>query len=689
MASTVSQNTFLSTYNDDYRDSDHYHRILFNNGRALQARELTQMQTIIQSELARLGEYIFKEGAIFDTNYGALSSGFQALGFVKVLTLPTGYDLLVGNILTNADNVTALVKAVIPATSTDPATILVRYISSNNETSADTAAGPKTFNPSNVLSYDTGDISGSLTVQTTNTAANPATGRGSFIEIPQFNTFVHGHLVMAEAQSLVIDKYSARPTGTIGFKVTEEVITATDNIALYDNSGSTPNLTAPGADRYKISITLALQSDVLATDTFHPLVKLNQGIVTTLKTRDNTLNQIGTLLAGRTNDISGNFIVHDAPQGRFDIQVSDDSDADYLRLQFRGGVAFIDGERVVRDNKVPPIRIAKPRADPDDIQQKSNEFISASYGNYFPADTMKGLVGKVENLTKVNLYNQPFNSSGSQPVSVNMADVANELQKHNVGLQSKFTTVFETLDGSGFKYGDVDNSGSVTSTDALAVLAYAEGIDSDSLVASYDSATNLSIAGRIKSNLQQNSVIERAYSSAAIGTARLRNIDEYDDEFRLHAFDIAMDSDGNGYTYGIKDVRAVGDTNSSSVNYANLSTINGKYDLQDRSNNNLLFPLLRARVQETSNLVMTIRKIYTDTTNSSGVGTFSTGSSNTFADPEQWIVAVDSSGEVFSPPTVSGTPTTSATVTGLPTSSDVTMLAYETKTTSTQWVVVD
>ena len=47
MATNVTQTTFLSQYNDDYRDSDHFHRILFNNGRALQARELTQSQTII------------------------------------------------------------------------------------------------------------------------------------------------------------------------------------------------------------------------------------------------------------------------------------------------------------------------------------------------------------------------------------------------------------------------------------------------------------------------------------------------------------------------------------------------------------------------------------------------------------------------------------------------------------------
>jgi len=63
MPTTFTSNVFSSTYKDDFLDSDNYHRILFNSGRALQARELTQMQTIIQEEIARFGRNIFKDGA--------------------------------------------------------------------------------------------------------------------------------------------------------------------------------------------------------------------------------------------------------------------------------------------------------------------------------------------------------------------------------------------------------------------------------------------------------------------------------------------------------------------------------------------------------------------------------------------------------------------------------------------------
>ena len=55
MTTNLTTTTFNTTYKDDFRDSDNYHRILFNSGKALQARELTQLQTIIQKEVERFG----------------------------------------------------------------------------------------------------------------------------------------------------------------------------------------------------------------------------------------------------------------------------------------------------------------------------------------------------------------------------------------------------------------------------------------------------------------------------------------------------------------------------------------------------------------------------------------------------------------------------------------------------------
>lgn len=570
MATNVTQTTFLSQYNDDYRDSDHYHRILFNNGRHLQARELTQMQTIIQEEMARIAGYLFKEGGIFNTSYGALNSGFYGIDYIKVTSLPVGYATLKGTDITNAAGVKATVKDVLPADGADAATLYLIYKTSNNLTATNTTS-PKIFAPGELLTYDTGAISGTISVQTTNTSTNPAFGKGAYVEVPTFTTFVAGHLVVCEAQSLVVSKYNKAPTAVVGFKLTEQVVSATDDIALYDNSGSTPNLTSPGADRYKISLTLTKESDITSGETFYPLIEIKNGVSTAVQSRDNLLNELGTLVHSRTSNINGDFVLRNSQFGQFDLEIHDDSDDDYLQYKIDGGVAYVGGRRIEK-NKSQTLRVEKSRSASADILSVSPTFATAEYGNYLLADSAYGLLTRVTNLETINLYSA------------------------------------------------ADRGGSV------------------------------------------------------IGTARLRNVDEFGDQFRFHIFDVKMDSSG-GTPYGISQVASIGD---DATNYANTVEIKGRVDIQDKLANDLLFPLKESRTQELQTVSLAVRKIYTDTTDGSGVATFSTGSSNIFTNQEDWIVQVNSTGVLYSPPTVSGTPTTSATVTGLPNSTAVSMLGYET-----------
>ena len=51
-------------YHDDFDETKQFYRVLFRPGRAVQARELTQMQTLLQAQLERFGKNIFKEGSV-------------------------------------------------------------------------------------------------------------------------------------------------------------------------------------------------------------------------------------------------------------------------------------------------------------------------------------------------------------------------------------------------------------------------------------------------------------------------------------------------------------------------------------------------------------------------------------------------------------------------------------------------
>ena len=63
-------------YNDDFDESKKFYRILYRPSFAVQARELTQMQSILQNQIKRFGDSVFQQGAMvipgeisLDTNY--------------------------------------------------------------------------------------------------------------------------------------------------------------------------------------------------------------------------------------------------------------------------------------------------------------------------------------------------------------------------------------------------------------------------------------------------------------------------------------------------------------------------------------------------------------------------------------------------------------------------------------------
>ena len=54
----------VTPYYDDYDEDKKYHRVLFRPSVPVQARELTQLQTILQNQVERFGEHMFKDGTI-------------------------------------------------------------------------------------------------------------------------------------------------------------------------------------------------------------------------------------------------------------------------------------------------------------------------------------------------------------------------------------------------------------------------------------------------------------------------------------------------------------------------------------------------------------------------------------------------------------------------------------------------
>ena len=54
----------IAPYYDDFDKEDNFHRVLFRPGFAIQARELTQLQSILQNQVERFGRHMFQEGTV-------------------------------------------------------------------------------------------------------------------------------------------------------------------------------------------------------------------------------------------------------------------------------------------------------------------------------------------------------------------------------------------------------------------------------------------------------------------------------------------------------------------------------------------------------------------------------------------------------------------------------------------------
>ena len=59
---TVNKNPNSAYTLDDFDEAKNYHRVLFKPGVAVQARELTQLQTAIQRQLDYHGQHTFTDG---------------------------------------------------------------------------------------------------------------------------------------------------------------------------------------------------------------------------------------------------------------------------------------------------------------------------------------------------------------------------------------------------------------------------------------------------------------------------------------------------------------------------------------------------------------------------------------------------------------------------------------------------
>jgi len=148
MALQTDLNVF--PYYDDYDPNKNFYRILFRPGVAVQARELNQLQTILQNQIEKFGDNIFKRGTIIE---GCNIIRHPVLPYVKVKDTETdGTQISVtayeGMSVRNSANVTGhIVKTVAGFESRAPDlnTLYVKYNSSGSNSNTATFGASETL----------------------------------------------------------------------------------------------------------------------------------------------------------------------------------------------------------------------------------------------------------------------------------------------------------------------------------------------------------------------------------------------------------------------------------------------------------------------------------------------------------------------------------------------------------------
>ena len=420
----------INPYYDDFYSQKNFYKVLFKPGYPVQARELTTLQSILQDQVKSFGSHIFKEGSMVIPGNIAYDGNFNA---VKLNPTNFGVDIslyidnFIGKkIIGQISGTTAIVQYVSypDDINVEDLTIYVKYLDSDNNFE---------FNP-----FEDGE---SLTAEenitygnTTINAGTPfaslislnATSIGSAASIGDGIYFIRGYFVNVSKQTIILDNYTNTPSYRVGLKIDELIISAKDDSSLYDPSKGFTNYAAPGADRFKIDLTLTkkLLSDTNDTD-FIELLRVENGKTKIIETKTQ-YNLIKDYIAARTYDESGDYTVepfnvsvNNSLNDRlgnnglfFDTETTEQGDTpsdDLMCLKISPGKAYVRGYDVDKISTT-IVDVSKPR----DTESIQNANIPFEMGNIIRVNNVHG-VPKTRDV--VYLYNELNSTGGTQPIS--------------------------------------------------------------------------------------------------------------------------------------------------------------------------------------------------------------------------------------------------------------------------------
>lgn len=285
-------------YFDDTSEDKDFLEVLFRPGLAVQNREMNQLQTLLQKQIARLGNSIFNDGSRVTGGTTQFNPKVPFVRFSSSLAL-SDITQYFGATVTNAGNtLSAVIVFGASATGLDSDTLYLQYkgVDSADNVSTAFASGAVLTITHNDSSVETATVSG--------------TGFGSTASVASGIFYYAGRFVSVPAQTIIVTKYVPldKLTYSVGLNMVNTIVTPELDSSLLDNANGSTNYTAPGAHRYTINAKLTLKSSLADVSTYIELFQLQNTAVASVA-RPNDLSVLGDILAQRTFDEAGNYVV--------------------------------------------------------------------------------------------------------------------------------------------------------------------------------------------------------------------------------------------------------------------------------------------------------------------------------------------------------------------------------------------
>ena len=329
---------YTSKYHDDINTPDssgltpldkNYLRILFQPGRTVQARELNQAQSLLQAQVDRLGQSLFRPNSGIiggDCNFDSTSN------FIDV-TFSTGEDATsFETLIAELSDVTITSQSsgvtAIPIKAEELNSLSYRIFIQYRRGDAGSSSGTINEIDNGIISIE--GVTANVTGEVTNNgnAISATLSNGIF--------FVKGCVATASEQSVVraldpdelFDGYAI-------LKISEKQITAGADRTLFDNANGHPNFAAPGADRYQINLTLDLVENFTDEDNVVVLLQIKDNEVIIVENPlDGSNSTLENILAERTFEESGSYVVEN-----FDIEIQEVLGSDSFLARYKNSTA--------------------------------------------------------------------------------------------------------------------------------------------------------------------------------------------------------------------------------------------------------------------------------------------------------------------------------------------------------------